>query len=124
MIAGLTNQMKSCNIKTPIILKVPLTTATAVQASAASLQFTKATFYGYKAVSSTATPTNNAATAYIGTLDVANGSGAGVNSTPFVTPITAGAAVVVGGIAGNKYDLSQFWLLGTSTDFVFIVLEQ
>lgn len=120
---GLNAAITKAEPKSPKFLFVTLATGTAVQASTTNLQFTSATFYGVKAVSATAAPTVNGASAYIGFADATGASGVAAASPAFCDTITAGSYVALQQ-TGTKYDLQSIYFLGTTGDKVLIVYTQ
>ena len=125
MISALSNQIKSCEYKSRKLLLVALTTGTPIQASATSLQFIRAQFYGYKSLSNTAGPTNNTSSAQLGYLDASNIVGGGANKPAFTDTITAGSSLTIADAKpGVKYDLADIWLAGATNDSIVIVYEQ
>lgn len=91
--------------------------STATQITAASTPFETATFYGFKAVSGTAAPTNNGATIWIGEKDAGG-------TLQFMQAIAAGASWSPPKNDGAKYDLKDFWVLTpTSTDGVAWLIQ-
>ena len=98
-------------------------TGTAVRGSTTNLQFTTAIFYGLKAVSATAAPTDNTAPAYMAFADAAGTSGVAAGSPAFCDTILAGSYL---GLAqtGTKYNLADLYFLGTTGDKVLVVYTQ
>jgi hypothetical protein len=140
MITAMANQMKSCELKIALLAQVALTTGTASQISASlpaaivtagkaagsnGTQFTRATVYGYKAVSATGAPTNNAQTLYIGYLDTNNVFGNGATKPVFLAALLPGQSVeLVGDFPGTKFDFQYLYVTGTTGDYAIIEFEQ
>lgn len=120
---ALNSKISAAEPKAAKFLFVTLATGTAVQASATDLQFTSATFYGVKAVSATAAPTVNGASAYVGFKDATGASGVSADSPAFCDTITAGSYVSLVQ-TGAKYNLKDIYLLGTTGDKVLVVYTQ
>lgn len=120
---ALNAKISSADPKAPGFLFVTLATGTAVQGSTTNLQFTSATFYGYKAVSATAAPTFNTASAYLGFVDTPGTSGVAAGSPAFHETITSGSYMVLAPI-GTKYNLKDIYFLGTTGDKILVVYSQ
>ena len=120
---ALNADMGKAQPKAPKFLFVTLATGTAVQASTTNLQFTAATFYGVKAVSATAAPTANTATAYVGFKDATGASGVSADAPAFCDSITAGSYVSLQQ-TGTKYNLQDIYFLGSTGDKILIVYTQ
>jgi len=120
--AGLNSKASSAEPKAPKFKWVTLTTGTAVAASTTNLQFTTATFYGVKAAANNAAPTANTGTAYIGYKDV-TGEVVTANQPALVDSIAAGSWLALNNI-GTRYNLTDFYFLGSTGDKVLIVYEQ
>lgn len=121
---AIANHIDYCIHKPQQFLFVALATGTAVQANATSLRFTTLTFYGMKAVSATAAPTANAADAYVGVADASNVFGNGANLPAFLDTVSAGGSLTLRAPVGSKYDLKDFYFLGTTGDKIAIGYEQ
>ena len=114
---GVNGKMSSTDPKSIKLKWVTLATGTNVVASTTNLQFTAASFYGIKASSNVAGTTNNAADAYMGWTDAAT-------TVPGMTAtIYPGEHVSIWGI-GTKYNLTEFYFVGTTGDKVLIAYEQ
>ncbi len=125
MSSSLNNKTTGAAFKRPAMHFVTLSTGTAVAALPSgvnSLHVTGLIFYGYSAVSATAAPTNNAAAAYVGRIDAA-GSVVAAGSPAFVDQIIPGSYVQMDIKPGEKFDLKDFRLLGTTGDKVLVVYD-
>jgi len=121
--AALSNRLSNADPKKPKFLIITLSTGTSVQASLTNLQFTTATFYGYKAVSATAAPTVNSSSAYLGFVDATGGSGVSQGSPAFIETITPGSYITLSPI-GTKYNLMDMYFLGSTGDKVLVVYSE
>lgn len=120
---GLNGKLSSAEPKTNAFVWVTLVTGTNVAATATNpTMFSAATFYGYKSATNNAAPTANTASAYIGYKDTA-GTITTANTPAVFDTITAGSYLGLRTI-GVKYNLSQFYFVGTTGDKVLIVYEQ
>lgn len=120
---ALNSKITSAEPKAVEFKVVTLADDTPVAGSATNLQFTSATFYGYKGVSATYAPTNNTSTAYLGYADATGVTGV-TNATPaFVSAIAAGSSVTLGQ-TGAKYDLKDIYFLGATGDKIVIAITR
>lgn len=120
---SLNNKLSSNEPKVPRFVSVTLSTGTAVAGSATDLLFTSAMFYGVKTVVSNAAPTANTATAYIGYLDN-DGAVVTVGTAAIIDTIPAGGSLLMRAVPGEKYNLKDFYFLGTTGDKVIVQLSQ
>jgi hypothetical protein len=95
---------------------IPLPAGVTTPISATDLFVTQATFYGYKAVSQTAAPTNNVA-------NVAIGPYVG-GSAKLLDVIVPGGKVVYAPSLGTKINLKDMAGSGTGTDAVYVTYIQ
>lgn len=110
---GLNNKLTSNEPKFWTIYGlVPLTNATQTVASPTNLPFTSAIFYGLKTVTNNAAPGINTSNAYYG-------FGNAICDT-----IPAGSWTALGGIPGQKYNLTNIVLTGATGDKVLIIYTQ
>ena len=117
----LNSNINGAQAKAPKWLVVTLTTGAAVACSTAALHFTRATFFGYKAVAETAAPTNNTSTAYLGYVDTANTLGA--DAPAHVHAIAAGASFTLES-TGTQFNFADLSALGATGDFLIVVYWQ
>jgi hypothetical protein len=123
MTTDIVNRLAACENKPSTFLApLALVTGTAVQVSTADLFATSVTFYGFKAVSATAAPTANGNDAQLGYTDYA-GTLVAANSPAFLDVVPAGGAVTERATLGTKYNLKDFWVLGTTTDKIVVGYE-
>jgi hypothetical protein len=95
---------------------IPLPAGVTTPISATDLWVTEANFFGYKAISQTAAPTNNAANVAIG--PVVDGL---ARLTDVVTP---GGKLTYAPAMGTKFNLKDIAGSGTGTDAVFVTYLQ
>ncbi len=122
---SLNNKTTGAAFKRPAMHFVNLSTNTAVAAlpsNSNSLLVTGLIFYGYSAVSATAAPTSNSASAYVGRVDAA-GSVVTAGQPAFLDQIIPGSYVQIEIKPGEKFDLKDFRLLGTTNDKVLVVYD-
>ncbi len=125
MSSGLNNKTTGAAFKRPRMHFVNLTTGAAVSALPSGVTTRHVTgliFYGYSAVSATAAPTSNANAAWVGRAD-AEGSVVTANSPAFLDQIAPGSYVQMAIKPGEKFDLKDFSLLGTTNDKVLVVYD-
>lgn len=120
---GLNNKITSNEPKVSQVAFITLATGTAAACASTDTMFTSATFYGVKTVANNAAPTANGASAYLGWKDTA--AVAVTVNTPVITDtITAGSSVILRATPGQKYNLANIYVLGTTGDKVLIIYEQ
>lgn len=124
MALDLVNRVAACENKpTNFLAPVTLTTGTAVQVSTADRFVTSVTFYGFRAVANNAAPTANANTTQLGYTDYA-GALVAANTPAFLDVIPGGSAITEAAPLGTKYNLKDFWLLGTTGDKIVVGYQQ
>ena len=113
------NSFAAANLVTSAIQKatislgpIPLPAGVTTPISATDLWVTEASFYGYKAVSATAVPTNNAANVAIGPYV------SGI--AKLVDVVTPGGKLTYAPVAGTKFNLKDIAGSGSGTDAVFV----
>jgi hypothetical protein len=125
MTQAIHNKIEGCAYKQPKFLFVSLTTGAAVRASSTNIKVTSATFYGVKAVSATAAPTDNTDAVRLGYTDATGASGVTAGQPAFTTvTIDQGLYVSQSSVTGSCFDLNDVWFLGSTNDKVLIVYEQ
>lgn len=122
---GFNAKISSAEPKEPKFLLVSIATNNvAVKVGTNSTIVTRATFYGYKAVGTNTAPTANVATAYVGYVDTAGGSGVTATRPVMLDAITAGGSFTRAA-DGVKFDLANIYVLGgTNDDKVLVKYEQ
>jgi len=95
---------------------IPLPAGVTTPISATDLWVTEVSFYGYKAVSQTAGPTNNGANVAVGpyVAGIAN----------LVDVVTPGGKVTYAPVAGTKFNLKEIAGAGSGTDAVVVTYVQ
>lgn len=117
---GLNNKISTADPKIAQFVFVSCVSGTSIPAASSKVpsnDFTAATFYGIKATTNNAAPTTNITTVYIGFYDYDN------SRTNIVDSITSGSWLSLK-TTGAKYNLADFYFLGTNTDKVLIVYER
>lgn len=119
---GLNAQISAAAPKASQFITLSLTTGSSVAIVSTNLMYTTATFYGYSAVSGTASPTANSGNALIG-FCAKNAAGT-FTGTNMVDTLAAGSSLTIQAPSGTKYDLRDIRFNGGTGDKVFIVFEQ
>lgn len=121
---GFNAGISRAEFKAPKFLLVSIaSTNVAVLVGTNSTLVTSATFYGYKTVSTNAAPTANVASAYVGYVDTAGGSGVTATRPVIVDTITAGGSFTLAR-DGVKFNLNNIYVLGTNADKVLVKYEE
>lgn len=122
MTTDLVNRLAACENKPSNFLAPIVLTGSAQQVSTTDLFVTSVTFYGFKAVANNAAPTANATDTQLGYTDYA-GTLVTANQSAFLDTIPAGSSVTERAPLGTKYNLKDFWVLGTATDKIVVGYE-
>ena len=119
---GLNAKITSADPKQVKFKLVSLTTGTNVVASSTNLQFTAATFYGYKSATNNAVFTTNSAAVYVGWKD-SLGVLTTSNTPAIVDTISPGSYLGLSK-TGAKYNLADLYFVGSTGDSVVIAYEE
>jgi hypothetical protein len=119
---GLNAKITSAEPKTPVVRWVSCSSGTNVACSTTNFQFTAATFYGWAAATNNAGPTTNRADVYLGIKDP---TGAITTAgTPAALDVIWPGWYVSFAATGTRFNLGDFYVVGTNGDRVLILLTQ